>query len=111
MFDFWTSLIKDIWIWIRGGSTFHIDEWGIRRWFYCGKSHCELGPAVEYPDGTKFWYSHGRLHRIGGPAVEWPSGGREWYLDNQKLSLEEYIVKLEELGLKDKVLDSLFYLR
>ena len=49
-----------------------------------GELHREVGPAVEWPSGTKFWYRDGKLHREDGPAIEWAHGGKEWWCDGQK---------------------------
>jgi hypothetical protein len=48
-----------------------------------GQRHREDGPAVEWPDGTKFWYLNGQYHREDGPAVEWADGMKEWWLNDQ----------------------------
>ena len=41
--------------------------------------HREDGPAIEYPDGTKFWYINGLIHREDGPACEHADGHKSWY--------------------------------
>ena len=87
MFDFWISLIKDIWFWIRGKPTFYINEWG-----------------------TKFWFLNGKLHLEGGPAIEYPSGEKHWYLNGKKYSFEDYIVELERRGLHDEIVELLFHM-
>lgn len=38
-----------------------IDVDGAVRWRLDGLKHREDGPAVEYPDGTKYWYLNGLL--------------------------------------------------
>lgn len=30
-----------------------------KEWYRDGERHREDGPAIEYPDGTKFWYRNG----------------------------------------------------
>lgn len=44
-----------------------------------GQFHREDGPAIEYPNGTKYWFCHGKRHRVGGPAVEYHYGDKSWY--------------------------------
>lgn len=34
-----------------------------------------------YLDGTKECYLNGRLHREDGPAIEYPNGTKYWYLN------------------------------
>jgi hypothetical protein len=46
-----------------------------------GRLHRTDGPAVIWPDGSRFWFRHGRMHRTDGPAVERPDGTREWLID------------------------------
>ena len=36
-----------------------VDGKGVKRWFVDGQRHRENGPAVEWPDGTKFWFING----------------------------------------------------
>ncbi len=105
------ELLRDIYGWIRWGPIIKIDSYGIKRWFYWGKEHCDVGPAVEYPDGSKLWFLNGKLHRIGGPAIEWSCGTLAWFLGGKEFSFEGYIKELEELGLYESVINSLFYLR
>ena len=85
-----------------------ISHTGTKRWYLNGKFHREDGPAIEHISGEKQWYLHGNLHRENGPAIEQPNGERHWYLNNRRYSFEEYIIKLEKLGLKQKVADVLF---
>lgn len=33
---------------------------GIIRYYKDNQQHRENGPAIEYPDGTKFWYLHNK---------------------------------------------------
>ena len=33
---------------------------GSRRWFVAGQWHRLNGPAMVWPDGTKFWYTYGK---------------------------------------------------
>ncbi len=81
---------------------------GTNWWYLNGELHREGGPAIECPDGTKEWYLNGELHREGGPAIEWPNGTKDWYLNGRKHSFEEYIDKLEKLGLQDCVIATLY---
>lgn len=43
-------------------------------------THCEDGPAVTHPDGSRMWYMYGVKHRLDGPAVEWADGTKEWWV-------------------------------
>ena len=40
----------------------HIGRWGIKRWFKDGQYHREDGPAVIFPDDTKFWWLNDKLY-------------------------------------------------
>ena len=47
--------------------------------------------GIEYevsvrPNGDRFWYYKGKLHREIGPAIELASGGRAWYLEGKKIN-------------------------
>ena len=56
-----------------------IDEYGDKIWKNEeGKIHRIDGPAVEYPDGSKYWYRDGEIHREDGPAVESSHGTKYW---------------------------------
>jgi hypothetical protein len=52
-----------------------------------GQLHCDNGPAVIYPNGTKIWYRWGKVHRTDGPAVENADGSYSW-MRNDKLHRE-----------------------
>ena len=45
--------------------------------------HCEDGPAVILPNGTKKWYVNGQLHRTDGPAIDGNDGLKKWYADGK----------------------------
>jgi hypothetical protein len=61
------------------------DQNGNRYWYNSeGELHCELGPAIEYADGSRLWFLNGQLHRLDGPAVEWADGYRAWYLNDRQ---------------------------
>jgi hypothetical protein len=64
-----------------------VDEFGTKWTFLDGKYHCEDGPAVEYPNGTK-----------------------SWYLNGKKLSFEDYIQELRNLRGEEAVINLLFNL-
>ena len=36
------------------------DDIGTKYWFFLKKRHRLNGPAIEWPDGTKFWYAYGK---------------------------------------------------
>ncbi len=61
-----------------------------------------------YSDGTKEWYLNDELHREDGPAIEEPNGEVHWYLNNRRYSFEDYIEKLEKLGLQNSIVNTLF---
>jgi hypothetical protein len=48
-----------------------------------GKCHRTDGPAIEYPDGSKFWYLNGKLHRVDGPAIEDANGAKRWFMNGK----------------------------
>ena len=56
---------------LRDGTRYQINQQG--------QHHREDGPAIEWPDGTKFWYRDGNLHREDGPASEYANGAKEWW--------------------------------
>jgi hypothetical protein len=73
-------------------STLETDENGNRRW-YNGQAqlHRELGPAIEYADGSCAWYLNGQRHRTDGPAVEDDSGYRAWFWHGEELTFAEWL--------------------
>ena len=81
---------------------------GDKEWWLNGKLHRTDGPAVERANGHKEWWLNGQLHRTDGPAVELANGGKEWWLNGRIFYLEEYIMELERLGLKDSIVDVFF---
>ena len=85
-------------------------EWsdGSKWWCLNGQYHREGGPAIEYPNGSKCWYLHGERHREDGPAIEESSGTKFWYLHGKEFSFEDYIMELERMGLKERVVDCIF---
>ena len=62
-----------------------IDKDGTKLWYLNGQLHREDGPAVEYPDGTKYcWFLNGLFHRINGPAYEEKNGYKSWWINGQQ---------------------------
>ena len=55
-----------------------------------GKYHRLDGPALEYPNGTKFWMVHGKYHRTDGAAIEYSNGRKEYWLNGKQYSFEEW---------------------
>ena len=49
---------------------------------------------MELANGDKVWYLNGQLHRADGPAIEFTNGGKHWYLNGEKLSEEEFKLKM-----------------
>jgi len=63
------------------------DKSGNKYWLNSkGKRHREDGPAMEWPDGSKFWYQNGEQHREDGPAVEFANGGNFWFINGYKIT-------------------------
>jgi hypothetical protein len=60
-------------------------------------------------DGDKWWILAGKIHRIDGPAVEWQDGDFEWYLDNNKLTLDEWLAQNQTLNDEEKIMMKLKY--
>ncbi len=53
--------------------------------------HREDGPAVEYPNGTKYWFFNGMRHRIDGSAIETYSRGKFYYIMGKRYSYEKWL--------------------
>ena len=71
----------------------HINEYDVKRYYKDHEMtilHREDGPAVVYPNGSKWWYLNGKLHREDGPAIEWSNGEKCWYLNGEELTEEEF---------------------
>jgi hypothetical protein len=49
-------------------------------YYFNDQIHRLEGPAIEYPNGTKFWYFHGLRHRMDGPAIEKINGYKEYWI-------------------------------
>jgi hypothetical protein len=64
---------------------------------------------IETDAGDKVWFTHDRIHRIDGPAIEYVDGRKSWYLDNNKLTLNEWLDKNQELTDEEKVMMKLKY--
>lgn len=67
-----------------------IKEDGTVRYYLKGSLHRLDGPALEYPDGSKFWCKQGAEHRLDGPAVEYADGTIEWWVKGCLYSEEEF---------------------
>jgi hypothetical protein len=61
---------------------------GTKVWFKHGKRHREDGPAIEYHDGDKSWYQEGKFHREDGPAIEWKDKKPEWWYKGILISVD-----------------------
>jgi len=77
-------------------------EWpdGTKFWYINGLRHRIGAPAVEFLDGTKSWYINDKRHREDGPAVEWPGGLKFYYLNNRPLPEADYIVEIRKIKLQ-----------
>ena len=66
-------------------SKMTIDKDGNKIWRNkAGRLHRISGPAVEYPDGTKYWYQNNKMHRDDGPAIEQAGGNKYWYRNGKR---------------------------
>jgi len=78
------------------------DKYGVKTFYLNNLLHREDGPAIEYPNGSKYWFLHGRRHRIDGPAIEYYNGTKFWYYHGEQIicfSQEEFerLIKLKAL--------------
>ena len=48
------------------------------------QSEMKIGPT-----GTKHWYFKGQYHREDGPAIEWPDGSKYWCLNGEEVTWKE----------------------
>ena len=84
-------------------------EWadGTKHWCINGILHREDGPAVDCPKGVNSrymaWFVNGKKHREDGPAVEWDDGTKHWYINGVKLTKQEFNdrTKVVELSLEE----------
>jgi hypothetical protein len=81
---------------------------GTKSWWQYGKLHRDDGPAYENSNSNNAWYQHGKVHRDDGPAVEWPNGATLWYLNDQRLSFDKWLDKVD-MSDEDKVMMKLQY--
>ena len=75
-----------------------IDEYGNKFWYDSDSDdnlHRTDGPAAILADGYKSWYQHGLRHRANGPAIEWKDGRTSWWLNDQRLTFDEWLDKLD----------------
>ena len=61
------------------------------------QKHREEGPAVEWPNGTKYWFKEGQLHRENGPAFEQADGTKYWYLYGNQVTEDQVMNSAKEL--------------
>ena len=82
---------------------------GLTRWFNeFGHAHRENGPAIEYPNGTKYWCIDGEIHREDGPAVIDVKNGNFWYIRGKSYSESEFKKKMSLDG-QTRVIDGKTY--
>jgi hypothetical protein len=53
-------------------------------WFFDSRIHRELGPAIQYYDGTEVWYKHGVIHREHGCAIKYQDGNMHWFYEDDR---------------------------
>ena len=71
---------KDVHFYEKGKLIKTVFANGEVRLYKNGQLHCEDGPAVISPNGSKTWYYHGDLHRIdGGPVCQYADGGEDYF--------------------------------
>lgn len=58
---------------------------GVEEWTLNGFTHREDGPAVIYPNGSKYWYRYNQLHRLDGPAIMRYNNTYEWYIEGRRM--------------------------
>lgn len=94
--DDWEELI------IENGIEYRVEHSFLStRWWYDGKKHRELGPAVKYFDGEKIWYKHGKIHREDGPAIITNYGQEEYYYNGIFYSNIKNLEEFNEAIIKD----------
>lgn len=71
---------------------------GTRWWCLMGRLHREDGPAIELSNGRREWWINGWLHREDGPAIEGPNGEREWYLNGEQYSQAEWEKEMRRIN-------------
>lgn len=62
-----------------------------------GEVHREKGPAFIRTDGYLEYRFNDVTHRLDGPAVIWPDGSKYYYLYGEEYKKEEYWAKVKEL--------------
>lgn len=62
---------------------------GEKWWYFNGKLHRVVGPAV-YENDTYQWYINCKRHREDGPAVLCANGHTEWWLYGKQLTQKEH---------------------
>ena len=55
-----------------------------------GKFHNVNGPAVQYPDQSKYYYIKGKLHREDGPAID-SLDKKIYYLCGKEYSYDDWL--------------------
>ena len=81
----------------------YVDNYGIVCWYKNSKLHCEDGPAIEWPTGSKEWYLEGERHREDGPAIEYANGDKSWYINGFKYTKEEFNLWTQKKHLNERL--------
>ena len=64
---------------------------------------------IENEAGNKVWWLNGSPYRIDGPAIEYVDGRKSWYLNNNKLTLDQWLAQNHGLTEEEKVMMKLQY--
>jgi len=67
---------------------------GIKFIYKDNKLHNDIGPAVEFPSGTKWWCNNGKWHNTEGPAIENADGTFGYWVNGKCLSFILSNIKL-----------------
>jgi hypothetical protein len=71
-------------------------------WIRDGLVHKDeiLGPAIEYPNGSKIWCKEGERHRLDGPAYMHHNGSGYWYFQDKEHTRQEHELLVSLMRLK-----------
>jgi hypothetical protein len=78
---------------------------GSKYYYKYGKLHRDNGPAIIDHDGSQFYYREGVLHREDGPAIEYANGVKGWYINGACLIEEEFEDRIRAISCEGKIID------